>query len=40
MATAAYTGLRQGELFALTTGQVSARHGDRTITVDRKIVEA
>lgn len=37
--TAAYTGLRQGELFALTAGQVSARHGDRTITVDRKVVE-
>jgi integrase len=36
-ATAAYTGLRQGELFALTAGQVTA--GARVITVDRKVVE-
>jgi integrase len=36
-ATAAYTGLRQGELFALTAGQVSP--GARVITVDRKVVE-
>ena len=36
-ATAAYTGLRQGELFALTAGQISA--GARVITVDRKVVE-
>ena len=35
--TAAYTGLRQGELFALTAGQVAA--AARVITVDRKIVE-
>ena len=35
--TAAYTGLRQGELFALTAGQVSA--DARVITVDRKVVE-
>jgi len=35
--TAAYTGLRQGELFALTAGQVAA--GARVITVDRKVVE-
>ena len=36
-ATAAYTGLRQGELFALTAGQVSP--DARVITVDRKVVE-
>ena len=36
-ATAAYAGLRQGELFALTAGQVAA--GARVITVDRKVVE-
>ena len=36
-ATAAYTRLRQGELFALTAGQVSP--GARVITVDRKVVE-
>jgi len=36
-ATAAYTGLRQGELFALTAGQVTP--GARVITVDRKVVE-
>jgi integrase len=35
--TAAYAGLRQGELFALTAGQVAA--GARVITVDRKVVE-
>jgi integrase len=35
--TAAYSGLRWGELAALTTGQVS--HADRVITVDRKVVE-
>ena len=35
--TAAYTGLRQGELFALTIGQVAA--AARVITVDRKVVE-
>ena len=35
--TAAYSGLRQGELFALTTGQVAA--AARVITVDRKVVE-
>jgi hypothetical protein len=35
--TAAYTGLRQGELFALTAGQVAA--AARVITVDRKVVE-
>jgi len=34
---AAYAGLRQGELFALTTGQIAA--GTRVITVDRKLVE-
>jgi integrase len=34
---AAYTGLRQGELFALTTGQIAT--GTRVITVDRKLVE-
>jgi integrase len=34
---AAYAGLRQGELFALTAGQVAA--GARVITVDRKLVE-
>jgi integrase len=35
--TAAYTGLRQGELFALTIGQITA--ATRVITVDRKVVE-
>ena len=35
--TAAYTGLRQGELFALTAGQIAA--ATRVITVDRKVVE-
>jgi integrase len=35
--TAAYAGLRQGELFALTAGQIAA--GARVITVDRKVVE-
>ena len=34
---AAYAGLRQGELFALTTGQIAT--GTRVITVDRKLVE-
>jgi integrase len=34
---AAYTGLRQGELFALTAAQITP--GTRVITVDRKIVE-
>ena len=34
---AAYTGLRQGELFALTASQITA--GARVITVDRKVVE-
>ena len=36
-ATAAYTGLRQGELFAVTAGQITP--GARVITVDRKVVE-
>jgi integrase len=35
--TAAYTGLRQGELFALTADQVAA--AARVITADRKVVE-
>ena len=35
--TAAYSGLRQGELFALTAGQVAA--AARVITVDRQVVE-
>ncbi len=35
--TAAYTGLRQGELFALTAAQVAP--AARVITVDRKVVE-
>jgi hypothetical protein len=35
--TAAYAGLRQGALFALTFGQVAA--AARVITVDRKVVE-
>jgi len=35
--TAAYTGLRQGVLFALTIGQVAT--ATRVITVDRKVVE-
>jgi len=34
---AAYAGLRQGELFALTTGQIAP--DARVITVDRKLVE-
>jgi len=34
---AAYAGLRQGELFALTTSQIAP--GTRVITVDRKLVE-
>ena len=34
---AAYAGLRQGELFALTAGQI-ATHA-RVITVDRKLIE-
>ena len=34
---AAYAGLRQGELFALTAGQIAP--GTRVITVDRKLVE-
>ena len=34
---AAYAGLRQGELFALTAGQIAT--GARVITVDRKLVE-
>ena len=36
-ATAAYAGLRQGELFALTAAQVAP--AARVITVDRKVVE-
>jgi len=36
-ATAAYAGLRQGELFALTIGQVDP--GAQVITVDRKVIE-
>ena len=36
-ATAAYTGLRQGELFALTAAQIAP--AARVITVDRKVVE-
>ena len=35
--TAAYTGLRQGELFALTAAQIDP--AARVITVDRKVVE-
>ena len=35
--TAAYSGLRQGELFALTTGQVDP--AARVIDVDRKVIE-
>jgi integrase len=35
--TAAYTGLRQGELFALTLGQVDPE--TRVIDVDRKVIE-
>jgi integrase len=35
--TAAYSGLRQGELFALTTGQIDP--DARVITVDRKLIE-
>jgi hypothetical protein len=35
--TAAYSGLRLGELFALTVSQVTTR--SRVITVDRKVVE-
>ena len=34
---AAYAGLRQGELFALTAGQIAT--GARVITVDRKLIE-
>jgi integrase len=35
--TAAYSGLRWGELTALTTGQIDP--AGRVITVDRKVVE-
>ena len=35
--TAAYSGLRQGELFALTTDQITPR--SRVIDVDRKVIE-
>jgi integrase len=35
--TAAYTGLRQGELFALATGQIDP--AARVIDVDRKVIE-
>ena len=35
--TAAYSGLRQGELFALTIGQIAP--DARVITVDRKLIE-
>ena len=35
--TAAYTGLRQGELFALTADQIAP--AARVITVDRKVIE-
>ncbi|MGH3221499.1 MAG: tyrosine-type recombinase/integrase [Streptosporangiaceae bacterium] len=35
--TAAYSGLRQGELFALTAGQIDP--GSRVIDVDRKVIE-
>ncbi len=35
--TAAYTGLRQGELFALATGQID--QAARVIDVDRKVIE-
>jgi integrase len=35
--TAAYSGLRQGELFALTIGQITP--GSRVIDVDRKVIE-
>src|SRR5271166_5677786 len=35
--TAAYSGLRQGELFALTTGQIDP--AARVIDVDRKVIE-
>ena len=35
--TAAYTGLRQGELFALTAGQIDP--AARVIDVDRKVIE-
>jgi integrase len=34
---AAYTGLRWGELAAVTIGQVDP--GTRTVTVDRKVIE-
>ncbi len=37
--TAAYSGLRQGEQFALTAGQIAPAEGERTITVNRKVVE-
>ena len=35
--TAAYSGLRQGELFALTADQITLR--SRVIDVDRKVIE-
>ena len=35
--TAAYSGLRQGEVFALTTGQIDP--AARVIDVDRKVIE-
>ena len=35
--TAAYTGLRQGELFALTAAQIDP--AARVIDVDRKVIE-
>ena len=35
--TAAYSGLRQGELFALTAGQIDP--AARVIDVDRKVIE-
>ena len=37
--TAAYSGLRQGEQFALTVDQIAPADCERTITVDRKVVE-
>jgi integrase len=37
--TAAYSGLRQGELFALAVGQVAPAGSERTITVNRKVIE-
>jgi integrase len=36
---AAYSGLRQGEQFALTADQVAPADDERTITVDRKVIE-